>query len=264
MAETIPASTPETDNDKCYSAPNPPPAPWGEYLRTQMDRKVFETYTANKVPWLVLKNMVDEEWTDIASVSSRFPDKATLYSEGAKRLGIEAWTPKQQEKVLARMAAAQDDLSLHKANKQRLQANPRAIQIVEDTDRRTMQQAFTAVTKEECPLRHQGSKHMLGKLNKAAAEGRVENLSNTEIVPSLPHPQTRSKTERRNNPDGTQEELEQEWRQAPAHADDWQEQMRVFYTTLMMAISVHQEHTKLEEEWDNLKDFYEEICLAAP
>lgn len=49
-----------------------------------MDRKVFETYTANKVPWLVFKNMVDEEWTDIASISSRFPDKATLYSKGAK------------------------------------------------------------------------------------------------------------------------------------------------------------------------------------
>lgn len=159
------------------------------------------------------------------------------------------------------MAAAQDDLSLHKANKQRLQANPRAIHIVEDTDRRTMQ-AFTAATKEECPPRHQGSKHMLGKLNKAAVEGRVENLSNTEIVPNLPHPQTRSKTERRNNPDGTQEELEQEWRQAPAHADDWQEQMRVFYTTLMMAISVHQEHTKLHVQWLDLKEFYEKFLFG--
>jgi hypothetical protein len=224
-----------------------------------MDRRVYETYTANKVPWLVLKTMVDEAWTDVASVSTRFPDKQILYAEGAKRLDIEEWTPKEQEKVLARMAAAQEDLSLHRASKQRLQANPRAVQIVDDTDRRTMQKAFLALAKEPCPLRHQGSKHLLGKLNKAAAEGRVENLTSSEIVPSLPHPQTRSRTERRLNPDGSQEEFEQEWRQALTYTDDWQEQMRVFYTTLMMAISVHQEHTKLHVEWENLKDFYEKF-----
>jgi hypothetical protein len=141
------------------------------------------------------------------------------------------------------MAAAQNDVALHK--KQKMKANPRALQIVQDTDQKTMEEAFKSHTNEERFLKHQGSKHLHKKPNKKAAEGRLENFTNTEIVPFLPHPQTRSRTEHRNKTDGTHEELEQEWRQAPTQMDDWQEQMRILYTTLMMVICVHQEHKTL-------------------
>jgi hypothetical protein len=63
-------------------------------------------------------------------------------------------------------------------------------------------------------------------MNKAASEGRVENLSNMEIVPYMPHPDTKTHNETRLGSDGTQEEFQKEWRNAPTQAHDWMQQMR--------------------------------------
>jgi hypothetical protein len=185
-----------------------------------------------------------------------------VHERAATSLQLEKWEPKQLETALARLVAAQEDLSLHKEHKQKLKTNPRVSQVVEDTDRKTMEKAFTEETKEACPLCNQGSKHLLGKMNKAASEGRVENLSNTEIVPYMPHPDTKTRNETRLGSDGTQEEFQKEWRNAPTQAQDWMQQMRVYYTTLMMVLSVHKEHTKLTVNWDELKGFYEEFLFG--
>jgi hypothetical protein len=40
------------------------------------------------------------------------------------------------------------------------------------------------------------------------------------------------------------------------------QQMRVFYTTLMMVLCVHKERTKLELDWTELKDFYEDFLFG--
>ena len=53
--------------------------------------------------------------------------------------------------------------------------------------------------------------------------------------------------------DGTQKEFQKEWRTAPTQANDWMQQMRVYYTTLMMVLSAHKEHTKLTVDWTSLK-----------
>ena len=60
MAETIPTTVPEVEADLCYSAPNPPPTQWAEYIRKKLDPRLFEIYTANRVPWQILKTMADD------------------------------------------------------------------------------------------------------------------------------------------------------------------------------------------------------------
>jgi hypothetical protein len=262
MASAIPETVPEVEADKCYAAPSPPPGPWAEHIRQSLDPRLFEIYTANRVPWQILKTMADDGWTDIGSVSARFLTAEAVHARAPESLHLTSWGPKQQEIALARLIAAQEDLSLHKQHRQKLKTNPRVSQVVEDTDRKTMGAAFTETTKEACPLANQGSKHLLGKMNKAASEGRIEDLTNNEIVPYLPHPDTKTRSETRVNHDGTQEEFQKEWRNAPTQAQGWKQQMRIYYTTLMMVLCVHKEHTKLEIGWDQLKDFYEEFLFG--
>ena len=139
MAETIPKTVPEVEADLCYSAPNPPPTQWAEYIRKKLDPRLFEIYTANRVPWQILKTMADDGWTDVGSVAARFLTAEAVHERAATSLQLEKWEPKQLETALARLVAAQEDLSLHKQHKQKLKTNPRVSQVVEDTDRKTME-----------------------------------------------------------------------------------------------------------------------------
>ena len=66
---TIPATVAEVEADKCYSAPNPPPAPW----------------------------MADDGWTDIGSVAARFLTAEAVHERAAKSLQLTSWSPKQLE-----------------------------------------------------------------------------------------------------------------------------------------------------------------------
>jgi hypothetical protein len=151
--------------------------------------------------------MVDDDWNDLSSAATRFRTKDATHERGARTLGIETWTDKEKENVPARMVAAQEDLDFYKLHKQKMKANPRSSQVIEATDRRTMEEAYLERTKEKCPLKHQGSKHFLGKMNKAASEGRVEHVNNTEIVPYVPHPDTKTRAEKRVSGDGIHEDF---------------------------------------------------------
>jgi hypothetical protein len=111
-----------------------------------MDPRLFEIYTANRVPWQILKTMADDGWTDVGSVAARFLTAEAVHERAATSLQLEKWGPKQLEVALARLVAAQEDLSLHKQHKQKLKTNPMVSQVVEDTDRKTMETAFTENT----------------------------------------------------------------------------------------------------------------------
>jgi hypothetical protein len=162
MAETIPETVTEVEADLCYSAPNPPPTQWADYIRKNLDPRLFEIYTANRVPWQILKTMADDGWTGVGSVAARFLAAEAGHERAATSLQLEKLDPTQLEKALARLVAAQEDLSLHEQHKRKLENKPtslagRGIH----RPKKKMEKAFTEDIKEACPLCNQGSKHLL-------------------------------------------------------------------------------------------------------
>ena len=63
----------KTSANKMYAAPHAPPAVWVNYIKTNLNEKVYQTMADNRVPWLIIKGMVEAGWTDLNSVSNRFP-----------------------------------------------------------------------------------------------------------------------------------------------------------------------------------------------
>ena len=261
---SIPTATDETTKDKMYASPLPPPGPWSVYLTSQLDRKIYEAYTCYRVPYLVIKNLIDEDWTDLASLTQRFADAKTVHEKGGKALDLDklGYTEKQQEKILARVAAAHEDLRKYQATRVAELQKPRHKLSSSDTDRKTMEEQFKVQAKIPCPLKHQGSKHLLGKLVKGASEGRIEDIANKEIVPFLPDPATKTDTKRATTDEGSIEVYQVESQQDPKHTDEWVAQMRCWYHTLFMVLCVHRQFSQLHVEWELLSDFYEKFLFG--
>ena len=259
---TVPEEPEElTAHGPMLAAPAPPPAAWAQYL-LRMDPTVYQAYTACKVPYAVIKHLVDDDWVDLPSLSQRFPTSQDILDKGATKMDLRLFGNRDVEKVLARVAAAHETLRKYKDTQEANMERPRHKLSVGDTDRRSMQTAFEEVTKTTCPLKYQGSKNLLGKLCKGASEGRVEELEAREIVPLLPDPAKRIAHKRKMSDQGTTEDADIEYRIDPNDPDQWQDQMRVFYYTLFMAICVHQEHLNLQVPWQLLRDFYEKFLFG--
>ena len=262
-AADVPKGTAETDSDQLYAPPRAPPEEWALYIRQHMNDKVYETLVANKVPWLIIKQLVDEDWVDVSTLLARWANTEALYTVGAASLEIGDWPPKHVEKVLARMASSMEDLRRYKTLRLEQAQKSKNSLVVDELDRRSMEKAFQEATGEKAPLDRQGSANMLGKLDRSAAEGRVEVLDGKELVPYHPAPWIRTTTIHTRNPDGTFTEQEVKTRPTPMTAEQWIDAMRLWYTTLMMALCAHAEHANLKVKWEDLRDFYEQFLFGS-
>ncbi len=68
---TPPVETAETRDNNMYAPPSAPPKEWASYMKNGLDCKIYETYTANKVPYMVIKGLVDDDWGDLAALVHR-------------------------------------------------------------------------------------------------------------------------------------------------------------------------------------------------
>ena len=55
-----PAETDETRGNIMYAPPSAPPKAWAAYMKNGLDNKIYESYTSNKVPYIVIKGLVDK------------------------------------------------------------------------------------------------------------------------------------------------------------------------------------------------------------
>ena len=261
----VQTTTPETTRNPMLAAPAPPPELWGPYLRQKLDPKMYEILCANKVPYFVLKSLADDDWDEIHTLLTRWHDIATLYSDDKDTLGIASMPAKEKEKIRARMAASLEDLRHYKDRKREEIGRPANRQVIDTDDRRAVENAFTAVTGDTPRLENQGSPNMLGKLMTAAAEGRINALEIKDLVPYHPAPWVRLEEVWEMGPDGKMALTEKKTRPPPATSSSWKDMMRLWYTTLMMAVSAnsHQPSLRADKEWwRKLQRFYEEFLFG--
>ena len=83
-----PRTTPETDNDPLYAPNDPCPEAWQDYLPTAFHDRVYGALIRNKVPWLIIKQLADERWTDITGLAKRWGTETQLYENAAESLRI--------------------------------------------------------------------------------------------------------------------------------------------------------------------------------
>ena len=86
MAEIM--TSVETAANRMYAAPHAPPTVWVNHIKTNLNEKVYHVMADNRVPWLIIKGMVDAGWTDLNSVSNRFPTQDSLHDKGPGNLDI--------------------------------------------------------------------------------------------------------------------------------------------------------------------------------
>ena len=265
LAKDVKTTTAETEKDKMYAPPAPPPADWGPWLMQQLDPKMYEILCSNRVPYTILKGLADDEWGDIALLLTRWPRTEDMYDDVKDTLGLADYSAKNKEKIRARMAASLEDLKYYKDKKREEQTRPMGRQMVDTNDRRAIEEAFNNITGEAPRLEHQGSPNMLGKLMTAAAEGRICDLPVKELVPYYPAPWIRTEEVWELGPDGRMELTEKKTRPPPTTASHWKDMMRMWYTTLMMALAAntHQPHIHVDKEWwRKLRRFYEDFLFG--
>ena len=259
----VPTTTAETDSSPLYAPNDPCPDPWSQYLPNAFSDRVYTTLTRNRVPWLIIKQLADEGWTDVTSLTKRWGAEDQLYKHAADSLRITHLPQHQQEKIIATIAGAREDLKTLKDHQATLSTRPKAAQIVDNLDRETMELAFQRVTQEKLKLKYQGSSNLLGKLHKAMAEGRIENLQFKDLVAFHPAPSSRNSTQQIRNPDGSYAEVEVQTRRMATTIDEWMDACRIFYHSLMMTATQRNEHPRLQPEWEQLRDFYEKIIFGS-
>ena len=260
---SVPATTPETDTDQLYAPNDPCPEDWQEYLPTAFNDRVYTALTRNRVPWLIIKQLADDGWTDISSLAKRWGTEEQLYKNAAESLRITALPQHQQEKIIATVAGAREDLKALKDHNAQLSTRAKAAQLVDNLDRSTMEQAFQRATQERLELKHQGSANLLGKLHKAMAEGRIECIPYKDLASFHPAPTARQSTQQIRNADGSFTEVEVQTRRMATTIDEWMEACRIFYHSLMMVATQHNEHPRLYPHWEQLRDFYEKFLFGS-
>ena len=153
----VPATTSQTDLDPLYAPNDPCPDEWSDYLLNTFHDYVYTTLTRNRVPWLIVKQLADEGWTDVTSLTKRWGTEEQLYSKAVSSLRIASLQPHQQEKIVASLAGAREDLRKKKDYDANMANRPRAAQLVDTSDREIMQEAFYTITGEKLKLKYQGS-----------------------------------------------------------------------------------------------------------
>ena len=259
----VPATTPLTENNPLYAPNDPCPEEWSEYLIHTFHDCVYTTLTRNRVPWKIMKQLADEGWTDVTSLTKRWGTEEQLYNKAVSSLRIDTLQPHQQEKIVAALAGAREDLRKRKDYESSMAARPKAAQIVDTSDREVMEQAFHAATGERLKLKYQGSANLIGRLSRAMAEGRIENLNFKDLTSFHPAPSSRSTTQQIRNDDGSYTEVETQTRRFATTLDEWKDACRIFYHSFMMAATQHQEHPRIQPDWEPLRDFYEEFLFGS-
>ena len=265
LAKDVSKTAAEVIAEPMYSPPSPPPKEWANWLVQQLDAKMFEILCANKVPYFILKGFADDEWGDISLLLTRWPNIADLYDDAKDTLDIKTLPPKEKEKIRARLASALEDLKYYKERKREEQAMPAGRHQVDTNDRRAIEEAFARITDEYPRLENQGGPHMLGKLMAAAATGQVFDMPIKDMVPYHPAPWIKVEEVWEPGPYGKMELSERKTRPPPTTPSHWKDMMRLWYTTLMMALAAnsHQPALKVDKDWwRRLRRFYEDFLFG--
>ena len=88
--------------------------------------------------------------------------------------------------------------------------------------------------------------------------------SSLPLLPAFhPAPSARQTTQQVRNLDGSFSEVDVLTRRMPTTLEDWMEACRVYYHSLMMVATQHNEHPRLLPDWETLKDFYERFLFGS-
>lgn len=64
----------EIQADLCYAPPLPPPQECAAHIKEHMNPNLYQILVSHKVPWSIIKHIVDEDWVDLESTVERWPD----------------------------------------------------------------------------------------------------------------------------------------------------------------------------------------------
>ena len=87
-----------------------------DHIKTGMNAKLYQTLVFHKVPWAIIKHMVDEELVELEPTVERWSDSDAVGDHAPRALGIENWPVKRIERICARLAFSMREL--HKTNSQ--------------------------------------------------------------------------------------------------------------------------------------------------
>ena len=256
-------TTPETEADLLYAPNDPCLTAWQDDLPTAFHDRVYAALIRNRVPWVIIKQLADERWTDVTGLAKRWGTEEQLYQKAPESLRITNLPVHQQEKIIACIAGAREDLKQLKDHQASLSTKAKAAQVVDTLDRKAMEDAFQKATQARLELKYEGSNNLLGKLHKAMAEGRIENLQFKDLTTFHPAPSARQNTQQVRNADGSFSEVDVVTRRMPTTLEEWMDACKVFYHSLMMVSTQHNEHPRLKPHWETLRDFYEKFLFGS-
>ena len=231
---------------------------WGEEVLT-LFRKV-------RVPWSIQSAISHETTSTLTDLANRFTDEADVITNLPTELHFTqatgAWSANHYRAALAHMKEAY--IQARQTRDQRRNLDTRASE--EDSthtmvpgQRESMERAFSATTGTEAEPECQGSDYLLGKLYKDCGRGRLGAYTNNEITSMIPEPHVIMKkvTKSSRTTDNMIREQDVDLRDPPTTLEQWKRQMRVWVTSLLMAICSHPHQTHLQVPKRALDDFYE-------
>jgi hypothetical protein len=218
---------------------------------------------SNLVPWYIIAQLADDNWTTMRKLGHRFNDDADIDATAPVEFKYGSWDGHHARKrkiTFAIKEAVRDAKTIAKLRTEAIaigDMQPHLVMV--PGQRESMERAYQVNCHGEKPrLDHQGSDHLMGLMWRNLNKGSLGTYSNKEITSKIPDEATflhSVKTKMRSQ-DGTMKEYDHEERDVPDTWDAWKRQMQVFRTTLLMAIFVNTHQTQFQIPKQTLDDFY--------
>ena len=231
------------------------------------DQEPLSILKQTQVPWFIIATMAKEGWTTLRHLAARFNDNTDIDDKAPVELGYKSgtngYTAAQQRRVTFSLQEAVGDAK--SIQRQRTESRHRSDEdptlIMVPGQRESMQAAMKrlyGLTKNP-PLDEQGADHFMGSMFKDISRGQLGTYTNKEITAKIPDPHTflYDVVKKRKMVDGTVQELDHKERRPPMSWEQWKKQMKVWTTTLLMAVAANPHQTHLQVAKDTIDDFYE-------
>ena len=221
-----------------------------------------------KVPWYIIAQMVNDDYTTAKELAGRWLDLAEARTNSPTDLKFSGdFYDKNKLNLYAlRVANAVEHA---KASKQTTLADElntqhpteRAIQNKDRTTLLANVQKQHSIPKQDMPKRNeQGSDHYVGLQYLEISKGHLGDFPLTKMLPwKTDHRPSSKRHKTEKDKDGYTRETQEEYQPEPDHLEKWQSTLTIFRWTLLMCLSAFPEMTHLQITKKELDDYYEFI-----
>ena len=231
---------------------------WGEEVKT-----LFNKF---RVPWSIQAGISHETTSSLVDLANRFSDAADVVASIPADLAFTqntgSWTANHFRAAMSHMKEVWETAKLTRDSRRLLDARASErdpTHTMVPGQRESMERAYKAIVGDDPDPEQQGSDCFLGRLHRDVAKGKLGTYTSTEITSLIPEPHVILKkvTKQSRSSDNTLREHDVEVRDPPYTMEQWKRQMRVWVTSLLMAIYSHPHQTHLHIKKSELDDFYE-------